>query len=770
MTPLPVDEALPRIVAAVQASQAAVVVAPPGAGKTTRVPPGLLFRGPLILLQPRRAAARAIARRIAEEQGVVLGEDVGWQVRLEKRFTGRTRLLVATEGILTARLVSDPLLQDFATVVIDEFHERSLHADLGLALARQAARARGDLALVVMSATLDPGPVSEFLGGCPVVDVQARTHPVEVRYAPGLGPAAAVREAVAAPGGHLLCFLPGAPEIERVRGELAGLGPVRVVPLHGSLDAGAQDAALAPSDARKVVLATNLAETSVTVEGVTDVVDTGLHKVLRYDAERGLDRLELERISADAAEQRAGRAGRTGPGRVVRLWDARDRLRPRRQPEIERADLAGPVLDVLGWGSDPHRFEWFEAPSSDRLTLVLDLLRMLGACEGRRLTPLGDMLRRLPLPPRLARVLVAAGGSRRAAECCAVLAEPRGGRSAPAVASAESDVLALADGLGQAPAAVQRLARELQGAARRLGVPGPAVVDDQGLRRALLLGYPDRVARRRATGSSKLLLASGTGAVLGRESGVASGDWLVAHEAAVTPGSGAEAVVRMATAVEKDWLEPTERRVVHRLDGDTVVAVEQALYGRLLLAERPVAADPEAAAPLLAEALAERGLGANGDALLRRARVAGLELDLRQRLVKHLAGATRLPTLDPAALLEPAERQALDRLAPETLAVPSGRLVPLEYREDGAVAASVKLQEMFGLRASPRIGAGQEPILLLLLAPNGRPVQTTRDLESFWDRTYPDVRKELRGRYPRHPWPEDPWTALPTARAKTRKR
>jgi ATP-dependent helicase HrpB len=768
--PLPIDDALPQIVAALKAARSAVVVAPPGAGKTTRVPPALLGRGPLLLLQPRRVAARAIARRIADEQGLVLGEDVGWHVRLERRFTDRTRLLVATEGILTARLAADPLLSGFATVVIDEFHERSVHADLGLALAHQAARARGDLALLVMSATLDAGPVAAFLGDCPVVEVEARPHPVEVTHAPGLEAAAAVREAVRRPGGHVLCFLPGAPEIERLRDELGSLPDVRVLPLHGSLAPDEQDAALAASPLRKVILATNVAETSLTVEGVSEVVDTGFQKVLRYDIERGLDRLERERIPQDSADQRAGRAGRTGPGRAVRLWDARDRLRPRREPEIERIDLGGPVLDVLGWGGDPRTFEWFERPDEARLEAALELLGRLGAVEGGRITKLGETLHRLPLPPRLARVLVAAGGSRRAAACCAVLAEPRFSGRADARRSTESDVLALADGLESGPARVRQLARELEALAVRLLPAGPRADDDASLRHALLRGYPDRVAWRRAPGSARLLLASGAGAILGRESGVARGEYLVAHELQASASPGAEAVVRVATAVEKEWLEPTAQEVVHRLEGGEVRAVLELRYGRIVLGERPVAVEPGTAHRMLVEEITARGLGPDADTLRRRLRFAGLEVDLMTRAGDHLSALRRLADLDPTDLLQPEERRTLERLAPESLAVPSGRHVLLEYREDGSVAASVKLQELFGLAESPRLGPKGEPLLLLLLAPNGRPVQTTRDLRSFWTRTYPEVRKELRGRYPKHPWPEDPWTATPTARAKRRTR
>ena len=364
--PLPIDAHLPAILVAVRASRAVVVIAPPGAGKTTRVPPALLSLGPVALLQPRRVAARALARRIASEQGWALGEEVGWQVRFERRFSARTRLLVMTEGVMTARLQSDPLLEDFAVVVIDEFHERTLHGDLALALARQAQLARGDLAVVVMSATMDPAPVSLFLGGCPMVQVEARPHPVAIEHAPGLTPAGAIRTVLARDGGHVLCFLPGMGAIRREQDDLSGVD-AHVLPLHGSLDADAQDAVLAPSARRKVILATNIAETSLTVEGVTDVVDSGAARVLRFDPARGMDRLDIERIPQDSADQRAGRAGRTAPGRAMRLWDARDILRPRREPEIARVDLAAPLLDVLAWGGDPLDFAWFEAPPRDRI-------------------------------------------------------------------------------------------------------------------------------------------------------------------------------------------------------------------------------------------------------------------------------------------------------------------------------------------------------------------------------------------------------------------
>ena len=366
MTPLPIDEFIPRIVDAVRSQRALILSAAPGAGKTTRVPPALAADGPVIVLQPRRVAARSMARRVAGERGWTIGREVGWHVRFERRFGAGTRVLFATEGILTARLQQDPLLADFRTIVLDEFHERSIHADLGLALARQAWRARDDLRLVVMSATLQAEPLAAFLDGCAQIAVPGRIHPIEIDYRPGQHMSAAVSEIARVTEGSLLCFLPGAPEINRVLGDVrAAAGPdLEVVPLHGSLPADEQDRALDDTPSRRVILATNIAETSLTVPGVRAVIDAGLQKVARSDPDRGIDSLETERIPADAAEQRAGRAGRLGPGRVRRLWDQSDRLRPHGDPEIHRVDLSDAVLDILAWGGDPRSFEWFDPPSA----------------------------------------------------------------------------------------------------------------------------------------------------------------------------------------------------------------------------------------------------------------------------------------------------------------------------------------------------------------------------------------------------------------------
>ena len=810
VTVLPIDDYLPEIVAAVRGRRALILSAAPGAGKTTRVPPALAADGPVIVLQPRRVAARSMARRIADEQGWTLGREVGWHVRFERKFSADTRVLFATEGILTSRLQQDALLSGFRTIVLDEFHERSIHADLGLALARQAWRARDDLRIVVMSATLQADPLAAFLDGCPQITVPGRIYPLEIDYRPSQTIAAAAGELAKETRGSVLCFLPGAPEINRATADVRGaVGPdVDVVPLHGSLPADDQDRAIAESTRRRVILATNIAETSLTVPGVTAVIDTGLHKIARYDEDRGIDSLELERVSADSAEQRAGRAGRLGPGHVRRLWDQADRLRPHGEAEIHRVDLSDAVLDILAWGGDPATFEWFDRPDPARVDAALRLLEHLGAVSDGRVTAIGDRMKRLPLHPRLARMLIEAGGSREVALACTLLSE----RHAPArhPATTESDLLSAVDDQHMMPPHVCEVARRLMDMARN-AIDGEAARGGSTFLRAIFAGYPDRVARRRATGSPKFLLASGHGAVLGRESGVRDAEFIVAVDVqAARRGEVAEATIRMASAIEPEWLgrgthgsDGRETRgiqgrgirglhgvqVDHEFDQGSgrVRAVERELYGEIVVSERPANVDPEIASRLLAEAYRARGWSEEDTQLLRRLRFADLDVDPVALVAAAATGRRALDEIDLRAALESLPRRSfseagslprrslggggrdLDRLAPETLVVPSGRTTRLQYQEDGTVIASVKLQELFGLAESPPLGPHRQPVVFELLAPNGRPVQTTRDLRSFWNTTYQEVRKELRGRYPRHPWPEDPWTAPPTART-TRKR
>ena len=714
-TPLPIDAHVAEIAAHVRAHRSAVIVAPPGSGKTTRIPPALASIGRTILLQPRRVAARALARRIAAERGWTIGNEIGWQIRFERKFSDRTRLLVATEGILTARLQSDPLLSDFDVVILDEFHERSIHADVALALAKQAMDSRDDLAVVVMSATIAANDVSLFLGGARIFDVGARRFPVDIQYKPGVSMSAAIREQLHDAEGDILCFLPGMREIERTRGELANVDAL-VLPLHGSLDVDAQERALAPADRRKVIMATNIAETSLTVEGVTDVIDSGAHKVLRFDPETAVDHLVVERIASDSAEQRAGRAGRTRTGRAVRLWDARDILRPHREPDVRRVDLAPPLLDILAWGGDPRTFAWFERPPADRIDAGLALLKALRANES---------LRTLPLHPRLARIVINAHGA--------------------------DDAIAIAVQLsGGTPAEVH----ELSSIARRvLGGDYRKHVDDATLRRALLAGYPDRVAQRREAKSPRLLLSSGTGATLAREIDDGNGEFLV-----ILDITGE--LVRNARVVEREWLSPTRREVVHEWDGNRVRAIERSWYGAILLHEQNVAPEPDEAERILAEHVTPDPL------LARRVAFAELDADWASIIANAVVGKR---TLNDVHLELPFTlRRRLDELAPLTIPLPSGRSAKLDYRDDGSIVASAKLQELFGLAESPRIGPRRTPVTFALLSPSGRPVQITQDLRGFWNGAYQEVRKELRGRYAKHPWPEDPWTAPATHRAKRR--
>lgn len=738
-----------------------VLSASPGAGKTTRIPPALVDSGPVILLQPRRVAARAVARRIAEERGWTLGREIGWQIRFDKRFTRDTRLLVVTEGILTARLQQDPLLSDFTTIVLDEFHERSIHADLGLALARQAWLARDDLRIVVMSATLDVESVARFLRDAPIVTIPGSLHPLTIEYGAGESVASAAANVLSRTQGQILCFLPGAREIDRARADVSAMAAaagVEIVPLHGSLDGDAQDDAISSTHKRRIILATNIAETSLTVPGVSAVIDTGLVKIARYDAHRGVDSLTLERVTLDSADQRAGRAARLGPGLVRRLWDARDRLRPHREPDIDRVDLAGPVIDLLAWGADPASFEWFEAPSRERIEAALRLLRRLDAIEsddsGARITPLGRQIQRLPLHPRLARILIDGKGSTEAATVCAELSMGATG------------AIGAIGAVGAMGAELRRVAEHV------LGNAAAEHISDDALRHALFSGYADRLAKRRPALRDRFVLASGHGAALAREAGAVDAEYIVALDVVAAEREGiSEAKIRSASPVDREWIVPTSTAIEHRFDVESgrARAARVERYDAIVLSETPVSIDAVAASALLAEAWLAREHDSTTTQLLRRLHFAAVDVDLRA-VVSQAAGSVRsIDEIDLEAHLPFEARRALLERAPASLVVPSGRTMPLEYGEDGSVSASVKLQELFGLAESPAIGAARVPVTFHLLAPNGRPVQTTRDLRSFWERTYPEVRKELRGRYPRHPWPEDPWTAQPTHRT-TRRR
>lgn len=857
LAPLPIDPFLPELASALAGHGAAVLRAPTGSGKTTRVPPALLEAGAageggrVVVLEPRRLAARAAARRIAEERRWELGGRVGWHVRFDRRAGSGTEVLFVTEGMMVRTLQADPFLEGVGLVVFDEFHERSLDADLALGMVTRLRReARSDpgsrLGVLVMSATLDPGPMAAYLGGCPVVEAPGRLHPVEVRYASAPLPrdprslgrelprevSAALRDLLPETEGDVLVFLPGVGEIRRCEEALAPLTRDRdlaLLRLHGRLPLAEQDAALRPLDRRKVILATNVAESSVTVEGVTAVVDSGLARQMRHDLASGLNRLELVRISRASADQRAGRAGRTSPGTCLRLWpEIEHRALPERDlPEVARLELSGAVLELLAWGeSELDAFPWFEAPPREALAAARTLLHRLGALSrlpGAGLTGLGRTLARLPVHPRLGRLLVEGrrrGRGREAALLAAMLSErppflpsqlSREGPPEGPVHASRSDLLDRLDALERFQASGHDwspvVGRINPGAARfvlksrdqlvRLmtseledGHPDPD--RDEALLRALFAAHPDRLVRRREPGSRQGVMVGGRGVVLARESAVVEPELFVAVDLdAGRSGERSEALVRLASGVERNWipdeLVTQEDEVVFDPERERVAAHRVTRYEDLELERREVPADPEEAARVLAEAARgapERALAlADPEVAALRERLRFLrrwlpELGLPdpderlRELLPGLASGKRsfdeLRRLPLASILRGTlsreQREALERDAPERLEVPSGSRVRLAYRGEEPPVLPVRIQEVFGWTATPRLAGGRVPVLLHLLAPNRRPQQVTDDLASFWANTYPEVRKELAGRYPKHAWPEDPLNARPERR------
>lgn len=849
MTPLPIDAVVAQITERLRASRSLVLVAPPGAGKTTRVPPAILRAGllegenpNLVMLQPRRVAARASAQRIAEENGWTLGREVGYHVRFDRKLEDQTRVRVLTEGILTRQLLDDPFLPGIGAVLLDEFHERSLHTDVTIALLREVQQTvRPDLRIVVMSATLDAAPVAKFLGDCPVVRSEGRAYPVEVSHAGSFAPrplehladrvADAVTGAIAhEDAGDVLVFLPGAEEIRRAGRRLDALAAqhdLLVLPLHGSLPAEEQTRALRPARQRKVILSTNVAETSLTIDGVRTVIDSGLARVAGYDPRRGLDRLELKRISRASATQRAGRAGRTAPGRCIRLWSAQqDRaLEEFELPEIRRVDLAGTVLALHAWGqTDPRKFGWYEPPTDAAVTSAEDLLEMLGALEEHRITALGQRMMELPVHPRLARLLIDAaahGLLREGATVAALLsekdilrsAEPAGGPR-QRTTQGPSDLTQRIDALERAEAshfaihlrdagidpAAARQAAKTRDDLLRIGRRLPVTKRDGELLKLPLLAYPDRVCRRRGD-SERAAIVGGGGVKLAPESVVTKAEFFLALDARHDERSATrEALVRVASEIHVEWLEelfPHEvrrvRDVVYDAERDRVVGRIAIYYRDLLLHEdRNAAIDPDKAAAALGEAARPRAgeLFRSDEAA---AKVLARVALLREKMPEHpwpafddaelgdlLASAapgkrsleelkrTSLVPLLMSRLAWPLDR-LLDEHAPESIAVPTGNKIRVEYSPGQAPVLAVRLQEMFGVTDTPRIAAGRVPVLLHLLGPNYRPVQITDDLRSFWTTTYFQVRKDLRVRYPKHSWPEDPLTAPPVAKGRSHK-
>jgi len=859
---LPIDDALPELLARLREASAVVLRAPTGAGKTTRVPPALLPHlpaGKLLLLEPRRVAARAAARRMADEDGTRLGDRFGYHVRFDKQAGRHTRCVAVTPGILLRNLLDDPFLEDVACVVFDEFHERGIDADLALGMVRLLrTTVRPDLKLVVMSATLDVGAVSAYLGDCPVVTSEGRTFPVEIRYRPRrtdtqltAAVADAVREAVATDAGDVLAFLPGLREIRETAGLLNSLENqgVAVLPLHGDLPPEQQDAALRKFDRRKVVLATNVAETSVTVDGVTVVVDSGVARQMEFDAAVGMDRLRLSPISKASADQRAGRAGRTQPGACVRLWDELGhRARPdHTDPEIRRVDVCGALLQLLAFGeSDVRGFPWFDPPKAEAVAQGLRLLELLGAVRAGSvsdgdyqtpsltlparnevtLTPLGRRMADLPVHPRLARMLIAGaelGIADRAALAAALISERDPFLRDPSFRTdpppTESDVLDRVEALeefdrtGRTRFAVGELHRGgakgvLQVASRlnptplgergkgegesgqRKNPPHPQPLSPRGvgseLLFALFTAYPDRLAKRRTPADRRAKMVGGRGVKLAPQSGVNEPDLFVCVD--VDAGTGAEAFVRQASGVRREWLPSAQLKtgieVLFDESAGKIVARKQTRFADLVIDDTAGHfANETEAARVLAEAATARW-----DRVRPPDDTAPGAFLLRVRCLREWLPDADLPDVTEAGLQEMLpdvcrglrsleairnghwldqirgrfsykQLQFVDAEAPERLEVPTGSEIKLEYAVGKPPVLAVRIQELFGLTETPRIARGTVKVLLHLLSPNYRPQQVTDDLASFWANGYPLVRKELRARYPKHSWPDDPATA-----------
>lgn len=837
---LPIDGILPELLHTLRTHANCILHAPPGAGKTTRVPLALLdiippTAGRIIMLEPRRLAAVSAARWMARTRDEEVGQTVGYSIRFDSKVTRTTRIEVVTEAILTRRIQHDPLLEGVAMVIFDEFHERSIHADLGLALCLDVQRqVRDDLKILVMSATLECEPLSALMGAAPVISSAGRSFPVQEVYLEdqprgALPPrmASAVLKALAETEGDLLVFLPGAGEIRSCAARLAEAGlsgrGIGIHALYGDLPFEEQQAAILPGKQRRVVLATSIAETSLTIEGVRTVIDCGLSRRMRHDPSSGMNRLVTTRESRSSAEQRKGRAGRLTPGVCYRLFSRHtfNAMTVQTPPEILDSDLSPLLLELAAWGvTDPDRLPWLDSPPAAALSVAGQLLLELAALDTvGRITPLGLVMARLPLHPRLSRMLLRSqelGCPGLGCDLAALLSERdiiR--RSAPGGGSAGGQYLDLTGRLellrewqssGRCDTSadlgalknVERVSRQLL---RLLGKdsrqhPNADLHDHVG--RLLLSAYPDRVARQRETEVGHYFLANGRGARLASAASVFATPYIIA--VSVDAGDQAEGIIHQAVAVTEELLrselgQRIERR--DRIDWDVregrVVAARDECLGAVCLASRAFVPDPEQLLPVVIKAVRDSGLGLlnRNEAFLQlQARVMLLQRSfpgdgwpdlsdaaLLASLVSWLAPAMsgvrntqQLAALNAAgallATLEYRQRQSLDALAPTHLDVPSGSRIRLDYCQGEQPVLAVKLQELFGLADTPTVAGGRVAVLLHLLSPAGRPLQVTRDLKGFWDGSYHQVKKEMKGRYPKHPWPDDPWNAAPTRRLK----
>ena len=820
--PLPIDAALPALTAALSADNTAVLVAPPGAGKTTRVPLVLAAQawakdGRIMVLEPRRLAARAAAERMARTLGERVGDTVGLRIRHDSKTSPRTRIEIVTEGVLPRHILGDPMLHGIVAIVFDEFHERSLDADLGLALARDAQQGlREDLKILVMSATIDGARVATLLDGAPVIESKGRAFAVDTRYAgrdarpiePQM--ADTIVRAMRADPGSLLAFLPGAAEIRRTRSALENrTDPATdVVALYSALSGDEQDRAVlpAPPGRRKIVLATSIAETSITIEGVRIVVDSGLARVPRYEPDIGITRLETVRVSRAAADQRRGRAGRTEPGICYRLWDEAQTaaLEPYARPEILAADLSGFALALAAWGSGPDQLAFLDPPPRAALAEATALLAALGAIDGDgRITEAGKHLQRLPLPPRLARMVIdaAALGEALAAATIAALLGERG------LGGDDVDLRARLDALRNdrsqrardVRAMSQDWARRAQPLQQAAPEPDPQGHGNAGIGVLLALAFPERIAKNRGGASGAFLLANGRGANLDAASPLAREPFLAVAE---LTGSAAQGRIVSAASIT---LAEIEARLGDRIEARDEISFDAAsasLRGRrsrrlgaVTLAEQPMPVVPDdGTAQKIADGIARIGIARLPwtKALTQwRDRVMFLRLseggewpDLSDAALTQTAGQwlapafaakTALAEMVPDELEQalhgllpwPLPRR-LDAEAPTHFVAPTGTPVAIDYQADGGPKISIRVQELFGLDRHPTIAGGKVPLVVELLSPAHRPVQMTRDLPGFWRGSYAAVRADMRGRYPKHPWPDDPIAAVPTRRAKPR--
>jgi ATP-dependent helicase HrpB len=821
VSPLPIDAALPDLTAALRGNNAAVLVAPPGAGKTTRVPLVLARedwaqkaekKRRILVLEPRRLAARAAAERMAQTLGERVGDTVGLRVRFGSKISSRTRIEIITEGVFTRLILDDPMLDGVAAVIFDEFHERSLDADLGLALARDVQQGpREDLRILVMSATIDGARIAKLLGDAPVIASEGRAFAVETRYAgrdarpiePQL--ADTIMRAMRADPGSLLAFLPGAAEIRRTKTLLEGRTEpsTDVVALYGALTGDEQDRAIAPAlpGRRKIVLATSIAETSITIEGVRMVVDSGLARVPRYEPDVGVTRLETVRVSRAAADQRRGRAGRTEPGVCYRLWDEPQTaaLEPFARPEILAADLSSFALDLAAWGGGPDQLAFLDPPPKAALTEAKALLSEIGAIDGDgRITAEGKLLRRLPLPPRLARMVVDAGAegdALPAAEIATLIGE-RG------LGGDDVDLRGRLNTLRRDRSPRARDARAMaQRWAEVASAPSPQGRGELSVGALLALAYPERIAKNRGSAAGAFLLVNGRGATIDDASALAREPFLAVAELAGTAAQGRILSAAPITLPEIEQRFPdriaAREEIVFDAASASLRGRRSRRLGAIALSDQPtpVVAN-DGTAQKLVDGIA--GLGVHrlpwtkslqqwrdrvmflrasegeewpdlSDAALAQTVNAWLASALATKTALGEITTDELNTAVRALLPWPLQRR-LDAEAPTHFVAPTGSQVPIDYEAEGGPKIAIRVQELFGLDRHPAIAGGKAPLLIELLSPAHRPVQMTRDLPGFWRGSYAAVRGEMRGRYPKHPWPEDPIAAQATRRAKPRNR